>query len=257
MGPGGLYKWMVEGDAKGGPASTDEPGTPSHKSDNDLTSFGAISTEDLEIEKKWLRLVGVDPNKFDFFFDKYYDRIFAYAFLSTADHDQAGDIAGEVFARAWERRRQFRWQGYSFGAWLFQIARSLISHKKRDELVRKETPYRVDSHEPVDDQSPVDVLAEKADQLLIRRCMEKLNEAQYEVVVLHYFMGFKIRQIALITESPIGTVASQLRRSKRSLQRCLTEHGAKYGLSEAAQRIVQQAALEDSGLNLVEKPDEI
>ena len=71
----------------------------------------------------------VDPDAFDRFYDKYHDRIFAFAYWRTGDEDAATDVTAETFLTAWEKRGRFRWQGYTFGAWLFQIARGVISHR--------------------------------------------------------------------------------------------------------------------------------
>ena len=49
---------------------------------------------------------------------------------------------------------------------------------------------------------------------------------------------------------------SYLFMGKKVLRQCLEEHGAANGLSEAAQRIVRQAAIEESGLSMVDPPAE-
>jgi RNA polymerase sigma-70 factor (ECF subfamily) len=208
--------------------------------------------EDLVIEKKRLQLVGLDPEKFDYFFDKYYDQIFNFAFWRTGDHDQAADVASETFGVAWDRRGQFRWQGYSFGAWLFQIARSVLSHNKRRRETRRETEYIAEYHDPADETTPADTLAAKTDQAIVRQCLGQLSEAQHEVIVLNFFMGLTTREIAVITEWPLGTVNSHLRRGKRALRRSLAAHGNSGDLSEAAVRIIRQAERDDTELSIIE-----
>ena len=253
----GFYKWASEGNNCGGPAPDEEPTTQSTPPE-DLTSSVAPKdtdeshAEDLDIEKKWLQLVGLDSEKFDFFFNKYYDRIFNYAFWKTGNHDVAADVASEAFMLAWDRRRQFRWQGYSFGAWLFQIARSVVSHQHRWQQVRRETEFLPERHDQADETTPADVLDRKKDQELVRKCLELLAADPYEVIVLYHFVGMTAREIGLATKMPLGTVNSHLRRGKQVLRRCLEEHGAANGMSEMAQRLVRQASIEDSGLNVVD-----
>lgn len=249
----GFYKWAKAGDVAGGPAPEMVPTSETATPEDPVVQARA---EDLDIEKKRLQLVGLDPDKFDYFFDKYYDRIFNYAFWKTGNHDGASDVANETFMLAWEHRGQFRWQGYSFGAWLFQIARSVVSHRQRSEKARGETEYLPERHAEMDETTPADVLDHKNDQELVRRCLKRLAPDPYEVIILHHFVGMTHRQIALVTKMPLGTVNSHLRRGKKVLRQCLEEHGVANGLSEAAQRIIRQAAIEDSGLNLIEAPDE-
>ncbi len=253
----GFNKWASDGDAAGGAVPKVGPGTsvrPAEVVQPDDSS-GVAHAEDLEIEKKRLQLVGLNPDKFDYFFDKYFDRIFNYAFWKTGDHDTAADVSNETFLIAWERRGQFRWQGYSFGAWLFQIARSVVSHQQRKLQTRGETEYIPERHAELDETTPADVLEHKHDQELVRLCLKRLAPDPYEVIILHHFVGMTHRQITLVTKMPLGTVNSHLRRGKNALRQCLEEHGADNGLSEATQRIVRQAAIEDSELSMVDTPD--
>ena len=240
-----FYKWTTGGDPVGGSAPDAAPAQQSEPS-------AEARAQDLDIEKQKLQLVGIDAEKFDYFFHKYYDKIFEYAFWNTGSHDQADDITGEVFARAWERRGQFRWQTYSFGAWLFKIAHNIVANENRRQSVRKESQYDPDSHGVTDPTTPADVLAQKSDQELIQQCLGQLTESQYEIIVLHHFVGMTTRQISLVTKLPLGSVNSHLRRGKRSLQRMLSDQDVMAGLSDAAQRIVRQAAIDDSGLNVIE-----
>ncbi len=243
-----FYKWTMDGDVADSPA-------PVEDRSGSAPASAPTRAADLVIEKKRLQLVGLDPEKFDYFFEKYYDQIFKFAFWRTGDHDLAADVAGETFAVAWDRRRQFRWQGYSFGAWLFQIARSVLSHEQRRQQTRRETAYVPEQHDRADTLTPDDDLARRTDQEVMRRCLAQLNAAQHEVIVLNHFLGLTTREIAVVTTLPLGTVNSHLRRGKRELRRHLSEHGEAGGLSAEALRIVKRADIEESGLNIV-TPDE-
>jgi RNA polymerase sigma-70 factor (ECF subfamily) len=208
---------------------------------------------DPAIEKKRWQLAGLDPEKFDYFYDRYFDRIFEYAFWQTGDHDQAADVANETFMLAWERRGQFRWQGYSLGAWLFQIARSLTNRDRRRVQLRQETPFVAAEHELIDETTPAVVLERRKDQALVRHCLAQLPAERYDLMVLHHFLGLTTREIAVITKTPLGTVNSHLRRSRQAVRRCLEEHGAGHGLSPAAQQAVRQDRIDESGLSVVDE----
>ena len=203
-----------------------------------------------------MQLVGIDSEKFDYFFDKYYDKIFSYAFWQCGDHDAASDVSGEVFLLAWDRRRQFRWQGYSFGAWLFQIARSVLSHKRRRDKVRREIEFVPGRHDPVDENTP-DVLLERDNEReLVRFCLDQLPDDPHEVLVLHYFVGMTTRQIALVTKRPLGTVFSLLSRGQKAVQRYLEEYLDKGVLSAETHRAIRRSALEDSKWTVLDGLDD-
>lgn len=255
----GLYRWSRDEDGGGGAA-------PEHDAPVDFPARNEPETgrepgpgaaeEELEIEKKQFRLAGIDPEKFDWFFDKYYDRIFAYAYWQTGDHDTAADVASETFQRAWEKRRRFRWQGYTFGAWLFQIARRVLSHHRRRERTRGETEFV-----PERDDLPVEAVGttrieRDLDAELIRRALRELKPDPFEVVVLHHFVGMTTKQIAIVTQRPEGTVKSHLRRARTVLGRWLAQHGPQAGLSDRALQIVQRALADQTGLKLVKDETE-
>lgn len=202
----------------------------------------AERAEDLEIEKKQWRLAGMDPEKFSYFFDKYYRRIFEYAYLRTNHREMANDIASEVFEVAWERRAQFRWQGYALGAWLFQIARNVANHHLRRQQVRAETWYRTEHHGVIAAGTPAQDLEDKTDQELVQICLRGLKPEPREAIILRYFMGMSLRQVASATKMPEGTVNSHLRRGKEALRTKLRTTGIRNRLSESAQYILDQAS---------------
>lgn len=258
-----FHRWSGNEGGGSGPAGNRNPGisrpSPDPAESKDARAPGP-GAEDLEIEKKKFRLAGVDPEKFDYFFDKYYDRIFAYAYWQSGDHDVAADVASETFLRAWDKRARFRWQGYTFGAWLFQIARRVLNHHRRRVQTRGETAFVPERDDTAVEAIGTAEMEQRIDQELIRRALRELKPDPFEVVVLHHFVGMTTRQISLVTQRPEGTVKSHLRRARKVLGRWLTTHGPQEGLSDRALRIVRRATAEAEGLRTVKAegtdPDE-
>ena len=207
---------------------------------------------DLDIEKKWLQLVKIDPERFSYFFDKYHDRIFKFLYWKTSEHDLAAELTDEVFSLAWRNINRFTWQGYSFGAWLFQIARGCLSHEIRRRKVRKETPFDPEIHGQVEEGTPEQEFRKERDRALVRMCLEKLSGERHDVFVLHYWMGMTVDEVALVLKRPRGTVCSHLSRGRQTMLRYLEEHGLEFGLSRKAQQTVQKQLREDSGLKLID-----
>ncbi len=234
----GFYRW----NRKQAPEEKEIPAA--------LETHGATA-DDLDIEKKWLQLVRIDQEQFALFFDKYHDRIFRYVFLRLGDHDLAGELTGEVFIIAWKHIGRFTWQGYSFGAWLFQIARRVVSHEIRRHGIRRETEFRPEVHDfrAVNgaDQEPLD----RDDRELVRRCVAKLPPERQDVIVLHYWMGMTLDQVALVMKTPRGTVSSHLRRARRALMVMLQEAG----LSEEVVRAIRRHAAKDFGIEVMDRVD--
>lgn len=235
----GIYRWR-----KGDDGLVREPREKAAADRN------PASADDLDIEKKWLQLVRIDQERFNLFFDKYHDRIFRYIYLRIGDHDVAGELAGEVFIIAWKRIGRFTWQGYSFGAWLFQIARGVISSELRRRRRRRETVFDPEAHDGRVDSGDRDDLLDPDDRWLIRRCVAGLPDVRQDVIVLHYWMGMSLDQVSVVLKMPRGTVSSHLHRARRQLMGLLREAG----LSEEAMRVVRGQEIRDSGLKGISRP---
>ncbi|MDA0178744.1 RNA polymerase sigma factor [Solirubrobacter phytolaccae] len=79
-----------------------------------------------------------DPSAFSAFYDAYADRILRFLARRVLDPEVAFDLLSETFAKALERRLQFR--GTSAAeeqGWLFAIARTELSHYWRSGRVER------------------------------------------------------------------------------------------------------------------------
>ncbi|KAA3659718.1 MAG: RNA polymerase subunit sigma-70, partial [Chloroflexi bacterium] len=72
-----------------------------------------------------------DPNAFGALYDRYVDRIYAYAYRQVQEAALAQDVTAVTFEKALRHIRKYRWQGKSFCAWLYRIARNeAMSHHR-------------------------------------------------------------------------------------------------------------------------------
>lgn len=79
-----------------------------------------------------------DPIAFGAFYDAYSDRILRFLARRVLDPEIAFDLLSETFARALERRMQFRGKSAAEEqAWLFAIARTELSHYWRSGKVER------------------------------------------------------------------------------------------------------------------------
>lgn len=63
------------------------------------------------------------------------------------------------------------------------------------------------------------------DRLLIGTCMERLNQQERQIVVLHAVSGFRHREIAQLLQLPLPTVLSKYHRALKKLKKYVTEGG--------------------------------
>jgi RNA polymerase sigma-70 factor (ECF subfamily) len=68
-----------------------------------------------------------------------------------------------------------------------------------------------------------DATAEFADRELIDDALRRLEPEFRAVIVLHYFLGMPLQDVAVSLRIPVGTVKSRLHRSLRSMRVTLEE----------------------------------
>jgi RNA polymerase sigma-70 factor (ECF subfamily) len=165
------------------------------------------------------------------------DAAFGLARWLLRDAAQAEDAVQEAYLRAFTYFRTFR-QGDA-RPWLLGVVRnacySLLEREKRagsnapfdesahgEEAVGAATVVRF----PLDPEAAAIAGAERE---RLRACLQGLPAEFREAIVLRELHGCSYREIAQITDAPMGTVMSRLARARRLLQRALAQAGPERG----------------------------
>ena len=159
-------------------------------------------------------------------YDKYYERVFRYLFHSTLDAAVAEDLTANVFLAAFGHLRRFRWQRVPFGAWLYRIATNEVRmyYRRQGRAPNQDSEALGEVTAPSASQpEPRLVVAEAHRQL--HAGLRELKPVHRTVIVLRYFEGKSIDEIAVVVGRRPGTVKSQLSRGLRQLQGILLRHG--------------------------------
>lgn len=244
-----FYLW-TGADSRGDAAGGRDPDPPPEQPD-----VAGPLEDDLETERRELEKLKQDRSHFDYFYGKYYSRIFSFAFHATGDQDTATDLAQETFARALEQIHRFEWRGISVGAWLYRIAGNLLARKMRQWGRRAETPYLEGLHAPHDTRTPDRIVGHARDLELIQACMRRLPWPQQEAMILQHWEGLSASQIADATDTPLGTVHSHLKRGRERLTHHLTGPRIWPLLTETAQRRIREAQKKDRQMRLVDEEE--
>src|SRR3990172_8884009 len=74
-----------------------------------------------------------DRGAFAELYDSYVDSVYRYLVYRVREPSDAEDLTSEVFTRAFANIHRYRWQGKSFLACLYTIARNAITDRRRPE----------------------------------------------------------------------------------------------------------------------------
>lgn len=144
--------------------------------------------------------------------DKYYDDVFRYCYYRTGDEQAAYDCTQETFLHlmryldSYTERRQFK-------AYLLRIALNVCRDYYR-KSGRDPLSYE-DLEELPGDASPEQPIE---DRLLVQKGLSFLPGFQQEVIILYFYQGYKLREIAHITGVSLPTVKSRLRQGMDKLR---------------------------------------
>ncbi len=159
-------------------------------------------------------------------FDKYYPEIFRYIYHSTLNHAATEDLTSNVFFSAFRRLGLFRWRRIPFRAWLYRIATNeLRMHYRRQKRLLAVSAGPVDPEHPSPAPSAELQAGALDDYRLLHGALVQLGEKYRTVIVLRYFEGRSLSEIAEITNRREGTIKSQLHRALAQLKEALMRAG--------------------------------
>ncbi|MDO8612267.1 MAG: sigma-70 family RNA polymerase sigma factor [Dehalococcoidia bacterium] len=173
-----------------------------------------LDARELESERRLVEASQRQPRRFAKLYERYFDRVYAFAFTRTGDRTAAEDVAAETFRVALENLPRFEWRGVPFSAWLFRIASNAALHYFR-QAAREETLADV-----VEDQgeSWEARLIEVETRARLFELVKRLPRDQREVIVMRFGYEESVKEIARAMGRSEGAVKGLQHRAMESLR---------------------------------------
>jgi RNA polymerase sigma-70 factor (ECF subfamily) len=165
-----------------------------------------------------------DRAAFGELYDTHVDAVYRYVLYRVREPSDAEDLASEVFTRAFANIHRYRWQGKSFLAWLYTIARNAVTDRRRRErpTVDLDDAYGVAEEGPTAHDRAV--RGEQVDAL--RGAVKHLTTEQQEVLVLRFVENMSSRQVAKVLGKNEGAIRALQFRALGRLRKLLTSEVA-------------------------------
>ena len=160
-------------------------------------------------------------------FAEIYDRcqpaIYRYVYYQVNDAAVAEDLTGEVFVRLVEKIDRFTYRGRPLLAWLYTIARNLVTdHRRR---AKHAYPLELES-QPIADTIDVESTVEHSlAQLRLLDAIKRLTDDQRQVILLKFIEGADNATTAHVLGKSINAVKALQHRGLASLRRILEQDG--------------------------------
>jgi RNA polymerase sigma factor (sigma-70 family) len=165
---------------------------------------------------------------------RYHSRIYWVARRMVKSHEDADDIAQEVFVRAHAALKDFRGEANIY-TWLYRIAVNLSINHLRKQKVRK----------LVDISDYLNFLSKDADQdrtvmrdenvSLIERAIQTLPEKQRAVFIMRYYDEMPYEQISSILGTSVGGLKANFHHAVKKIAAYVKKHHGSFNLAEGGQ----------------------
>ena len=157
------------------------------------------------------------PQAFGILVDKYREGIYAFAYAELRDFQDAQDVTQEVFLQAYRKLRSLRKQE-SFAFWLYRIAHRHCVQWFRARSKRVDRDFIEDQDPKAVDNLSLDSYSRSQLDQYVREALDLLPDAYSEVLVLHYFGGLTIKDIAKAIGVSPGAIGMRLSRARARMK---------------------------------------
>ena len=162
----------------------------------------------------------MSDEQFEALYEKYANDVLRVSYFYLGDRQQAEDVTQDVFVRLLQSAPELV-EGKE-KAWLLKVA----LNRCRD-LWRAAWVKRVVLGSPAMELTPApDRMDERLERQELMEAIRRLPTDFRDVILLHYYQGYGISEIAQIMKVPEGTISSRLSRGRKKLEEILKERGA-------------------------------
>jgi RNA polymerase sigma-70 factor, ECF subfamily len=165
------------------------------------------------------RAINGDQAAFTHIYDLHFDKIYRYIYVKVHSQAEAEDLTQDVFIKAYEGIKSYRWRDLPFTAWLFKIA-----HNRVIDYVRKSSKEKkasLDEAGAIIGGDPVYMTEQSFEVLQLKDALQKLPEAQREVATLRFISELSIAEVASTLGKSEGTVKALQFNAISSLRKLL------------------------------------
>ena len=172
---------------------------------------------------------------------EYMPGLYTAALRMTRNPADAEDLVQETYLKAYRAFGSFE-EGTNLRAWLYRILTNTYINtyratKRRPEVADVEDVEDLYLYRRLSGDQAAGLGRSAEDEALdrftdddVKAALEALPEAFRMAVLLADVEGFSYKEIAEITDVPIGTVMSRIHRGRRALQKALVDRGSARGL---------------------------
>ena len=175
------------------------------------------------IKKLW-PLGQSTQQQFEFLIRPHLKSLYSLAYRLTGQADDAEDLVQDLLLKVFPRLEEMQ-QIEKLLPWLSRILyRQFVDQyrrQKRSPIQSVENESELYETHASNQQQPDSVVNGELTQGLLQQALDKLNDDQQLLIMLHDVEGYSLQEISEMTDVPIGTLKSRHNRARGKLRELL------------------------------------
>jgi len=174
-------------------------------------------------EEELIKRAQKNPREFSVLYDKYYVQIFRYVIKRIGNEHDAADLTSQVFVKALQNIKKYKFKGVPFTAWLHRVASNELNlafrAKKYDRNVEVKTEELNDIVEECETQP-----SEERAQLLVE-ALRQLSRDELELLEMRYFEKRPFKEVCQILDITESNAKVKMHRVIKKLKGIMLDEG--------------------------------
>lgn len=171
-----------------------------------------------------------NPKAFRLLVNRYLPLVYGYLFRMTQNHELSEEMAQETFVKAYQNLKKFD-RTRTFKPWLLRIAsNTTISElRKQKKVVSLDALEEEGAFNAVSDRVSEDValqLERQSDTAEVQKALGKMEPKYRQVLLLRYQQELSYEEISEVTQTPLNTVRTWLKRGLDKLKQAVKEEAS-------------------------------
>lgn len=165
---------------------------------------------------------------FSLLYDHYLPPIYRFIFLKVSNRAEAEDLTHEVFLSAWQNLKRYKYEGFPFSSWLYQIAKNATidfyrTNKKNLPLENlQEDAIQLAAIAP--EKLNLDLELEK-----VKKCLQLLKPDQQDVLIMRFIEELSHEEISRALQKSQGAIRLIQHRGLKELKSLYEQELKNYG----------------------------
>ena len=170
-----------------------------------------------------------NQESFGLLYGHYLPQIYRFIFLKVSSQAEAEDLTHEVFLSAWQNLKNYKYKGFPFSSWLYQIARNetidFYRTSKKNIPLENVAEDKIQLISKTPDQLNAELELEK-----IKKFLQSLKPDYQEVIIMRFIEELSHEEIAHTLNKSQGAIRLTQHRALKELRNLYNEELKNYGI---------------------------